>query len=184
MKLDLSLEDDCWWKTKVVLPEWADCKYIEDEDISQDKPLENTPGSIEIVFAPEGRDSSLLTESEILKITWFIENSIVVSNAVMESIYEAYPSLKEEYGYSQDEREDYMPDISSISDLKELISRPTINIHQIEKDTIPYIGFEFECKWDPEHGLGVLMNGTRTVKIGGADTAFTLWIAERDQEQP
>jgi hypothetical protein len=28
--------------------------------------------------------------------------------------------------------------------------------------------------------LGVLMHGTRVVKIGGADTAFLLWIAEED----
>jgi len=40
----------------------------------------------------------------------------------------------------------------------------------VEKDGIPYVGFEFGCTWDEEHGLGVLMHGTRTVEIG--DTAM------------
>jgi hypothetical protein len=50
----------------------------------------------------------------------------------------------------------------------------------VQKDGIPYAGFEFGCTWDDEHGLGVLMHGTRAVDIGGADTAFLLWIAEQD----
>jgi len=55
-----------------------------------------------------------------------------------------------------------------------------INVHQIEKAGVPYVGYQFSCKWDEEHGLGVLMHGDRVVEIGGAETAFTLWIAERD----
>jgi hypothetical protein len=46
----------------------------------------------------------------------------------------------------------------------------------------PYVGFEFGCTWDDEHGLGVLMHGERVVDVGGAETAFLLWIAERDAE--
>jgi hypothetical protein len=58
-----------------------------------------------------------------------------------------------------------------------------VNVHQVQKDGIPYVGFEFACTWDEEHGLGVLMHGTRTVEIGGADTAFLLWLAEVDAEK-
>ena len=42
------------------------------------------------------------------------------------------------------------------------------------------MGNEFECKWDSEHGVGVLMHDNRMVEIGGADTSFTLWMAEQD----
>ena len=48
------------------------------------------------------------------------------------------------------------------------------------KDGLPCFGYEFGCTWDGEHGLGVLMHGKRVVEVGGADTAFTLWIAKRD----
>ena len=68
--------------------------------------------------------------------------------------------------------------------MRALIGLSSINVHQVQKDGVPYVGFEFGCTWDEEHGLGVLMHGTRTVEIGGADTAITLWIAEKDAKKP
>ncbi|MFI6515723.1 DUF6985 domain-containing protein [Spirillospora sp. NPDC050679] len=58
-----------------------------------------------------------------------------------------------------------------------------ISVHQVSRDGRPYVGLEFDCPWDDEHGVGVLMNGPRTVRIGGADTAYLLWIAEEDSKQ-
>lgn len=77
-----------------------------------------------------------------------------------------------------------MPDIRTADDLHSLIGLSSVNVHQVQKDGIPYTGFEFSCTWDEEHGLGVLMHGTRTVQIGGADTAILLWIAEEDAQRP
>ena len=48
---------------------------------------------------------------------------------------------------------------------------------------IAYIGFELGCVWDEEHGLGVMTHRDRVVDVGGADTAFTEWIAENDAEK-
>lgn len=73
-----------------------------------------------------------------------------------------------------------MPDISSIEDLKSLIGLYAVNVHQIDKGSLPYIGLEFGCAWDEEHGLGVLMHGTRPVEVGASDTALLLWIAKQD----
>jgi hypothetical protein len=58
-----------------------------------------------------------------------------------------------------------------------------VNIHQLDNDGVPYVGYEFGCEWDEEHGLGVLMHGTRLIEVGFADTAILLWIAERDAEE-
>ena len=76
-----------------------------------------------------------------------------------------------------------MPDIRTADDLHSLIGLSSVNVHQVQKNGIPYAGFEFGCTWDEEHGLGVLMHGTRTVQIGGADTAILLWIAEEDAQR-
>lgn len=56
------------------------------------------------------------------------------------------------------------------------------NVHvlQLQKDGIPYVGYEFGCTWDEGHGLGVLMYGTRVVEVGDAQTSFTRWIAGQD----
>ena len=55
-----------------------------------------------------------------------------------------------------------------------------VHVHQLQKEGLPYVGYELGCRWDEEHGLGVLMHGSRVVEVGDAGTAFTLWIAERD----
>ena len=106
-----------------------------------------------------------------------------MSQALILSLLEKYPSLQEQYGYSGNEKAELMPDIKSADDLRALIGLSSVNIHQVQKDGIPYVGFEFGCTWDDEHGLGVLMHGTRTVEIGGADTAVLLWIAKQDAQK-
>jgi len=73
-----------------------------------------------------------------------------------------------------------MPDIRSETNLRALIGLHTIYVHQISTNGLPYTGYEFGCTWDNEHGLGILMHGTRLVEIGGAETAFLLWIAKKD----
>jgi len=73
-----------------------------------------------------------------------------------------------------------MPRISSVSDLRQLIGLYAVNVHQVVKNDLPYLGFEFGCAWDEEHGLGVLMHGMRAVEVGEGDTAILLWMAEQD----
>ncbi|HLI65970.1 MAG TPA: hypothetical protein VKU90_06365, partial [Caulobacteraceae bacterium] len=90
------------------------------------------------------------------------------------------PRLQALYGYDPDEQAQYMPDLAGPDDLRRLIGLYAVDVHQVRNGAAPYLGFEFGCTWDDEHGLGVLMHGTRIVEVGGADTAFLLWIAERD----
>jgi hypothetical protein len=137
-------------------------------------------GSVDIVFAPEGRDAHPLTDRERALIQWFIDHERIVSEAVKAAIFHEYPRLQEQYGYSPAERVQCMPDISSPEELKPLVGLHSVNVHQIEKGEAPYLGFEFGCTWDDEHGLGVLVHGTRVVEVGGADRAILLWIAKRD----
>jgi hypothetical protein len=35
-----------------------------------------------------------------------------------------------------------------------------------------YVGLEFGCSWDKEHGFGVMLHGSRVFDIGSADTSF------------
>ena len=50
----------------------------------------------------------------------------------------------------------------------------------VEKDGIAYVGYEFGCIWDDEHGLGVMTHKTRIIDFGGADSSFLTWIARKD----
>ena len=166
-----------FWTASVELPSWKGRQYA-DRGKS-----ETSHGFVEIVFAPERRDEAPLSEEELSTVSWFIDHEAAISAALLESVLVEYPAMSESYGFDEDELREYMPPADSIEDLRALIHLDHVNVHPLAKDGMPYIGFEFACSWDPEHGLGVLMNGERTVKIGGADTAILLWIAERDSKR-
>jgi hypothetical protein len=140
-------------------------------------------GTVRIVFAPEGRGEEELNSEELLLVDQFIKTESDISKSLLVHLVKEYPRLQSQYGYEGQERKLLMPNIHSQTDLRKLIGLHTVHIHQIAKNGVPYAGYEFGCSWDEEHGLGILMHGMRPVKIGGADTAFLLWIARKDAER-
>lgn len=167
------------WVTHVKLPNWVGFQARNGPygSISSDEPSD---GVVTIVFAPEGRDDSPLNEQERASVQWLLDHEAEVAPAVLAGLLAAYPGLQQLYGYEAGERETLMPDVSSVEDFRPLSGLYAVNVHQVLKDGVPYLGYEFGCTWDDEHGLGVLMHGTRVVEVGGADTALTLWKAKRD----
>ncbi|MDO9179024.1 MAG: hypothetical protein Q7U16_12035 [Agitococcus sp.] len=180
---NFQLEDDIWWTTTAILPSW---KGFQSRGGAYGSESTSAPsnGDVKIVFAPEGRGNEPLSDSEISSVVWVIENEALIAASLLSSLFTQYPKLQEIYGYIGDEKTEYMPDINSIEGFRNLIGLHAVNVHPLEKNGMPYIGFEFGCTWDAEHGLGVLMHGNRTVKISGADTAILHWIAEQDAKQP
>lgn len=140
-------------------------------------------GTVEIVFAPEGRDNSPLREDEVLLVQWLLDNEASVSDAVKGAIFNAYPALIADYDYTAEEQGEFMPRVLEPGEMKRLIGLYAVNIHQTRNGTEPYLGFEFGCTWDDEHGLGVLTHGNRVVKVAGSDTARSLGMTKQDAER-
>jgi hypothetical protein len=145
--------------------------------------VSSSDGVVEVVFAPEGRDNSPLTEQELGLVQLFLDNEPKMSAAVKTAVFERYEALRELYGYTAEEQAEFMPDLAGPEDLRRLIGLHSVHVHQISHGAAPYVGFEFGCTWDDEHGLGVLMHGERCVEMGGADHAFLLWIAKQDAQR-
>jgi|SRR5581483_4162976 hypothetical protein len=179
--LDFQLDEVGCWTTTAQLPSWVGFQARNGPygSINAEEPSD---GVVTIVFAPEGRDESPLTGQERACVQWLLDHEAEVASAVMEGLLAAYPKLQEVYSYEGAERENFMPDVSSVEDFRKMIGLHEVHVHQVLKEGIPYIGFDFGCVWDGEHGLGVLMHGTRVVEVGGADTAFTLWVAKQDAD--
>lgn len=173
------LENDLWWTTEAVLPSWKGFQNTSGQYGVRKGDAAST-GLTRIVFAPEGRNNEALTESEVASILWVIKNEAALSDTAISSLYAEYPSLQRRYSEEQGK---VMPDLESPEGLRALIGLHSVNVHPILKDGIPYVGFELGCSWDEEHGLGILVHGVRTVRIGGADTAILRWMAEEDAEK-
>jgi hypothetical protein len=168
-----------FWEAQAQLPSWVGYQARNGPygSLSSDEPSD---GMVTITFAPEGRDKSPLTERERSSAQWLLDHEAEVASAVLAGLLAEYPRLQELYGYEGEERETFMPDVSSTEDFRQLIGLHDVYVHQVLKDGLPYVGYEFGCTWDGEHGLGVLTHGSRVVRVGDAQTAFTLWMAEQD----
>lgn len=112
---------------------------------------------------------------------YLIENQTKLLDLIFDVIFSNYNVWQDEYGYDEHEINEIMPNITHSNDLKPLMYPVKIFIMNVSFDGVPYIGIQLNCKWDNEHGLGVMFWKDRVVKVGGADTAFMTWIAEEDK---
>jgi hypothetical protein len=179
--MDLKIEDGLCWSAPLKLTTWSgyQSRYGHYGAVDSATPSD---GRVKLVFAPEGRETEPLTPAELGLISWFEAHEPAVSEAVKAAILAwcapDNPERLREFDFP-----DGFPAVKTQEDLLQLIGLHTVFIHQLEADGTPYIGYEFGCEWEVEHDLGVLMHGTRPVKVGFADAASLLWMAEEDWER-
>lgn len=153
------------WRGKIILSSWNDFfgkNLIIELNIGGDKTVKNLEKKHK-----EAYEYILHHQSELLETILF-------------SLLSEYSNMQDEYGYDDDEIDNYMPNVSGIHDFSKLMCPKRIYILDIEKDNLSYIGFSFSCSWDDEHGYGVMMHKNRLVKMGSEETAFLSWVAEED----
>jgi hypothetical protein len=165
------------WVATTVLPAWQGFRNRRGPYGPPSTPSVSD-GTAQVVFAPEGRDESPISEGEFELIDWAVRNAAEMLDSFLVGLLAEYRSLREDYAEFVEPGE--MPIVESVECFKGLIGLHTLTVHPLSKDGLPYVGFILGCTWDREHGLGALMHGTRLVQIGGADTAILLWIAEDD----
>jgi hypothetical protein len=129
------------------------------------------------------QENPSITQEHVAAYDYAVENQNIIRDSIISILMQKYPELQKEYDYEEDESEYYMPNIKSAEDFKKLIGLSTVHIMNVFKDGIAYMGYEFTCTWDEEHGLGVMMYKSNVVAFGGADTSCLTWIAEEDLEK-
>ena len=70
-----------------------------------------------------------------------------------------------------------MPEISSPADLRRLIRPQSVHVMTHPKNGLTRIGFDFACRWDDEHGLGVSTHAATVTGVGGPEEACAEYYA-------
>lgn len=155
------------WETKIVLDDWSS--------------FFGNPVEVNVIL---GGDKKVETvqDKHLHTFEYLKNNQKQILKSILEKIFSEYKNLQEQYGYDEYDKPEYMPDIDSTAELKDLIDLLRVYILNVEKNNLCYIGFEFACKWDDEHGLGFMTHETKIVEMGDMDSAFCSWIAEEDCE--
>ncbi len=118
-----------------------------------------------------------------LAYEYLIVNQEKILQIILNALLEKYPIMQEEYGYEDEELDEYMPNVDNVQEFKEIMKPKRIYILDVENDGMVYLGFYFTCSWDEDHDYGVMIHKERVVKMGGGDVAFLSWIAEEDRKQ-
>ncbi|MFX0069573.1 MAG: DUF6985 domain-containing protein [Candidatus Hermodarchaeota archaeon] len=128
-------------------------------------------------------DTLEITQEYINAYYYTVQNQKVMHENIMNSLMKKYEKLKPLYGYEGKEADEFMPDVKDMNQFKNLIQLDLVHLLNVFKDNIAYVGYEFKCKWDPDHGLGFMTHMDRVFKCNIGDYAFTTWVAEEDLEK-
>jgi hypothetical protein len=127
-------------------------------------------------------DEPIIEEIHLNAYNYLIENQEEIKKTMLEYLLNSYPDLQEQYGYEGDEKTEFMPHVTTSEEFKPLIQISNIHLMNVAKDGAAYVGYEFGCKWDDEHGIGFMTHKNRIIDLGMADTSFLTWVARKDLE--
>lgn len=139
----------------------------------------------ELCYSFLDEDSEITEKATSLQengIEYLQENQERVLQNMLGELLKIYPELQKAYGYSEDYKKDFMPDLKTIKGFSGLLSPTVFYVTSVVKDDYPYIGFSFNCSWDNEHDLGFMIHKDRVVEIGDAALAFDIYTAENDAQ--
>jgi hypothetical protein len=169
------------WEGRTSLLGWAGIRAGRRSDAH---PAGDGPPDGEVGLSVYGDSHVPQPPSEAQARAWrhLVQNEAAVTAAVLRAILDAYPALQEMYGYEGEEAAERMPDVASVDELKERVRPSFVHVLTDERDGMAFVGFELECAWDEEHGLGVMTHGGRVLEVGQAETAFG-YSPDDDEEE-
>ena len=119
-----------------------------------------------------------ITEEQVNAYNYLIQHQEIIKDAILQSLLSDYKNMQEYYDYEEGDEE--MPAVDNVSQFSNLIGLSTIHIINVNKDGIAYVGYQFGCTWDDEHGLGFMTHTNRVIHIGWAADSFQSAEAEKD----
>lgn len=121
-----------------------------------------------------------VSDEHVNAYKYLVEHQFIIRDKILSFLMVEYPRLKQLYDLDSEEERMRMPNIDNKDQFKNLVGLSVVHLLNVCKDKIVYVGYEFGCTWDDEHGLGIMTHKDQIIKLGCADSAFLSWIAEKD----
>jgi hypothetical protein len=154
----------------IELQSW-DRYFLYDEAYKLIKQKTVTAGRIDLWVDGEITEDNDLqfSQEQINAYSYLVKHQEQVKQAIINKFKKQFPEmLEDEYG-SWDHEESFFPKLSDLSnadfDFKDYIGPKSITISEIFKDEMAYIKWQFNCKWDGEHGFDVVTHYDRVLEI-------------------
>jgi hypothetical protein len=155
---------------------WDDCDWW---DGSVDLPFGRSAALTVTPYDPS--ISRMPSEVQRQAMAFHLEHGQEVFAAVLAALQRYYAEMRPRYlSFLGSKADSLMPAVRSAEELKRLIDLRHVHVHPWTKDGVGYVGLQFGCTWDQEHGFGVLMHRDRVVSVGSADVSFAWSPDEAD----
>lgn len=173
--------DDYFWTGRTVLPAWAGFQQRLGP-YSGMSGIGPSNGEVRLsIHAADVATRSIPTPAQREGFVYLQKNAEPLREKMLQALLAVYPQWRESYvDFLGDEADEMMPVIKSPSDFKRLIGLSTVHILSVEKNGFAYVGFEFGCNWDEEHGLGIMSHMDRIFDVGSAEESFSTAAADTD----
>ena len=164
------------WEGEVSLPAWAGFQSRGGAYCSEDseKPSD---GRLKVTVKPEEKGPLEPSEAQCLAVKFQIEHGQEVVDAVLAALLPHYLKFRKE-GNSEE-----MPLVSDASEFRKMIGIGNVYVLPHASEEHAYIGFEFGCDWEAEHGLGIVVHRDRVIEIGEGEIAFSWSPTVEDDSQ-
>jgi hypothetical protein len=174
--------DEFFWTGTIILPVWKGFQNRLGPYASKrsGKPSDGTTRLA--VRPPTGEPQTPPSAEQAAACRFLINHQESIRDAILAAVFDQYPDYRAAYyeDFDLDPSDGTLPELARPEQLKDLIGLASILIHTVAKDGVAYVGYEFGCAWEEEHGLGAMTHRDRVVTVGGADVSILEWIAERD----
>lgn len=161
------------WSFQMRFPLWKGHQII-------DAGRRRTTGKAKVHVMLSGQAPS---EEQASTYRFLLDNESTMASKLLTELFKRYKRDRSELEPDEDDDEELarrMPRLTSKEDMVSIYELSQVHILPIAKQKAAYVGFEFGCEYDLEHGVGIMTHRKRVVASGGADHAFLEWIAERD----
>jgi hypothetical protein len=173
-------DGDDYWSCTDVLPSWAGFQSRGGPYASKSS-KDPSDGTVEVRVKAPLKFAAPAPE-QINAYRYLKENDPHIGDLILDAIAEYFYTIPEKYRLSESHTAKFLRKVRRPDDFKRLIGLRGVHVLPVWKDDYAYIGFEFGCAWDSEHGLGVMTHKDRVVSVGNATCSFQIWIARRDAQ--
>ena len=164
--------DECVWTATDTLPSWAGFQSRGGAYGARDRG-EPSRGRVKVRINTPLDSPVLPHASQIAAYRWLKEHEADVARAVRDAAFAYYPGARAEWLRHYPDEARSLPVLTGPADLAQVMGLHDVHILATAKDGFAYIGFEFGCNWDDEHGFGVMTHKDRVVAVGLAHTAIS-----------
>jgi hypothetical protein len=186
----LTWDEPCW-TARVILASWQRFQPAYDSDATPRRRRKAAdPAELSVSLPEELTDDDVRavpSPEQAAAFRHLLNAEAEVQAAVLRAVLGAYSDLRESYAFWGDDeveeeeiRAKLAPFVRHPEEFAGLIGLRAVHILPVAKAGVASVGFEFDCTWDGEHGLGVLTHKRRVIEVGEADTAFEQESAKRD----